>query len=261
MSGNGIESGVLLVDKPAGMTSHDVVRKAMKMLNAKRAGHTGTLDMGVTGLLVVAVGEARKTMPVLMGLDKGYDGLMQVHREASLVDVRKAAKAFTGRITQVPPKRSRVARKARERHIHSFVITKKEGNLFSFRVECQAGTYIRKLVHDLGEKLGCGAHMVQLRRTSVGPFIVRDSVKLDEARPSDIMPLEPALEKVGLKKVLIRLAAVEKVKSGRPVSEEDIERKDRAKEGETVGIYFSDRILALGTASKGGARTDRVFNR
>ncbi len=261
MSEKDIDKGILLLDKPAGITSHDAVQNARKILSAGRAGHTGTLDSGVTGLLVIALGDSRKAIPVLMGLDKEYEGTMRIHGDVSLPGIRKAAKKFTGNIIQTPPVRSRVVRKPRARTVHSFTITGKEGKESGFTVKCQAGTYIRKLIHDLGEKLGCGAHMTQLRRTAVGPFSVEDSVPLDKLRPSDIMPLESALEKVKLKKVLIKVSSVDKVKNGRPVLKEDIEKRDRAREGEVVGIYFSDKIIALGTVGKDIIKTKRVFNR
>ncbi len=261
MSKREIEKGVLLLDKPAGMTSHDAVQEVRKSLSAGRAGHTGTLDSGVTGLLVVAIGEARKAIPVMMGLDKEYEGTMRIHKDVTLAEARKAARKFTGNIIQKPPKRSRVVRKPRPRKVHSFKVTKKRGKDFNFRVNCEAGTYIRKLVHDMGEGLGCGAHMTQLRRIAVGPFPVGDSVPLEKLRPSDVMPLELALKKLRLKKVLVKVSSVEKVRNGMPVLKEDIEKRDRAKEGDMVGIYFSDKIIALGEARKGDIRVKRVFNK
>lgn len=260
MNGSGPERGILLIDKPAGMTSHDAVQKAKSLVGAERAGHTGTLDSGVTGLLVVALGEARKAVPLLMGLDKGYEGTMRIHGDASLPEVREAARGLTGTITQVPPRKSRVARRPRERRVISFKVTGKDGRSFPFRVRCQAGTYIRKLVHDLGERLGCGAHMASLRRTSVGPFRVEDAVPLEKASTSGIISLEEALERAGAGKVSVKASAVEKARNGVPVPMGEV-ASGRPKEGEKVGIYRSGRIIAIGTAGKKDIKIDRVFNK
>ena len=95
----------------------------------------------------------------------------------------------------------------------------------------------------------------------MGPFSVGDSVTLDKLRPSDVMPLEAALGKLKLKKVYIKISSVQKVKNGQPVLKEDIEKKDRSQEGDVIGIYFSDKIIALGTTGKDNIRIKRVFNR
>jgi H/ACA ribonucleoprotein complex subunit 4 len=243
------------------MTSHDVVQAVKARLGAGKAGHTGTLDSPVTGLLVIALGEATKAMPVLMGLDKEYVGTMHVNGDVGLAGVREAAKGFLGPITQVPPKKSRVARKPRERVIRLFSVTGVEGRDFGFRVRCQAGTYIRKLVHDLGERLGCGAHMTRLRRTGVGKFSVKESKPIGTLEPSDVMPLENALERAGLKKVSVDRPTADRARNGMPVERKDALKADRnISENETVGIFFQGRIVALAVSEKGRFRVDRVFS-
>ncbi len=158
-------SGFLLLDKPSGLTSRWALERVQKKLKSQKAGHTGTLDFGVTGLLLIALGEARKTLPLLMNLDKEYEGEMHLHNDVSDDDIKKVFKEFEGKIEQLPPVRSRVARRPRIREIYSLQILGRNKRDVRFMAHCQHGTYIRKLVHDIGERLGCGAHMTKLRRT------------------------------------------------------------------------------------------------
>ena len=189
-----LNTGVVFLDKPRGMTSHDAVLKAKSLLGVGKAGHTGTLDGNSTGLLIILLGESRKSAPELAGLDKEYEGTMHLHSEITEERMREALKKFTGKITQTPPRKSRVSRKPRERVVHSFRITGKEGRDVRFHVSCQAGTYVRKLVSDLGEELGPGAHLKELRRVKIGPFSVDGAVTLEKLSPRDVVPLEEALK-------------------------------------------------------------------
>lgn len=258
---NQLRRGVVLVDKPKGMTSFDVVESVRKTLGVDKAGHTGTLDPNVTGLMLIALGESRKAMPVLMGLDKEYTGKMWLHGEVERKAIEKTFKKFVGDIVQKPPVRSRVARVERIRRIHFLKIVKIEGRNVEFRVKCEAGTYIRKLVHDIGESLGCGAHMTELRRTKIGPFSVKESVKLRDIDEKKVVKLEKILERVKLKKVIVKDEAIPKVRNGSPVFPEWVLKKDKTKENEIVGIFESNgEIIALGRVSGRNIKTDRVFN-
>ena len=258
---NQLRKGVVLIDKPRGMTSFDVVERVGRILGVEKAGHTGTLDMNVTGLLVIALGESRKAMPVLMGMDKGYEGKMLLHRNVVEKTIGKTFKSFTGEIVQKPPVKSRVARVERKREIHSLKILKINGREISFEVKCEAGTYIRKLVHDMGEHAGSGAHMKELRRTSVGPFSLKESVPLSKVSEKDVIPLEKVLDRTHLKKITVNEEAVPKIRNGSPVFPEWVIKKDKAKDNETIGIFDkAGEIIALGKFSNKGIKTDRVFN-
>ena len=249
---------VVLLDKPAGMTSHDAVQ-AVRAVCGERSGHTGTLDSGVTGLLLIAVGEARKMMPALVGLDKAYVGTLRLHGKAPKKDLQGAMDSFVGRIVQLPPKRSAVARRPREKRVYSFRAGRVSGRDVRFEARTEAGVYVRKLCHDLGEKLGTGAHMTSLRRTGVGPFRVEDSVTLEEFRKAPkkhLLPLESILDRIGLKKIAIKREEEKKVRSGQPIKK--VPKKLRP--GQLVGIFLGRKVIALGLVQEGQVKVDRVLN-
>ena len=206
-------NGVVIVDKPAGITSHDVVDRVRKLLGVRKAGHTGTLDPMATGVLPVCVGEATKLASFLTGDDKAYEVTMrlgvrtdtqdmtgQVLNEqeprVTEVDVRAALEAVAGTITQVPPQYSAVkvrgkalykwARKgvrveppARQVEIRAIRLRGIEMPRVRFDVTCSKGTYVRTLCADMGERLGCGAALESLRRTASGAFRLQDAVSLE----------------------------------------------------------------------------------
>lgn len=255
-----LKKGVVLVDKPAGMTSFDVVERVCKILGVSRAGHAGTLDPNVTGLMLIALEEARKAMPLLMGMDKEYIGKMLLHGEVERKTFEKTFRKFTGEIIQKPPVKSRVARIERKRKIHSLKIIKIKGREIEFEVRCEAGTYIRKLVHDMGQSIGCGAHMTELRRTKIGPFDLNESVALAELSGKNVEPLEKALERIGLKKVVVSGEAVAKIRNGSPVFSDFIISQEKADANEMVGIFDgSGSIIAIGKNTGDKIKTERVF--
>jgi H/ACA ribonucleoprotein complex subunit 4 len=166
-----LEFGIINIDKSSGPTSFDVSEFVKKKLNLRKTSHFGTLDPRVTGVLPVALSRACKLTGFFLGEDKEYVGIMTIHEDISQKEVEKAImEKFIGRIKQTPPVKSRVKRQEREREIKIFEILEKEGKNFLFRAECQGGTYIRKLVSDLGEYLQIGAHMLELRRIRAGIF-------------------------------------------------------------------------------------------
>ena len=163
--------GILILDKPAGITSHDACDIVKEILGVEKAGHAGTLDPDVTGILVIALNNSVKILRLLSGLPKGYVGTAKFHQDISQEKLEQMIeKRFLGKIRQTPPKRSRVKRVEREREIFDFEVLEKNGRDFTFQVLCQAGTYIRKLMDDLGKELEIGCHMTSLRRIKQGPF-------------------------------------------------------------------------------------------
>ena len=252
---------VVFIDKPKGLTSFDVVERVGQTLGFQKAGHTGTLDPNVTGLMLIALGESRKAMPVLIGLDKEYEGTMLLHKDVEKKDIEKAFKKFTGEIIQLPPVRSRVARKERKRTVHFLKIKKIDKREVHFVVNCQAGTYIRKLVHDIGEFLSCGAHMAWLRRTKIGPFDIKQAVELSKVSAKDMVELEKILKKIDLKSVEATDEAIQKIRNGSPLFPEYMTKKADVWDDEVVGIFDkSGNIIALGRASGKKIKTSRVFN-
>lgn len=165
-----INYGVVNIDKPAGPTSHQISEYTQKILGIDKAGHSGTLDPGVTGSLVITLGRATRIVQLLLKAGKEYVGVMHLHRKIDEDKLMKGVSKFVGSIQQIPPIRSSVRRRERTRMIYYFSILEIQDQDALFRVGCQAGTYIRKLVHDLGQQLKIGAHMSELRRTRVGPF-------------------------------------------------------------------------------------------
>ncbi len=165
-----IDYGIVNIDKPPGPTSHQVSDHVKKILKVSKSGHSGTLDPAVTGLLPVAVGRATRIVQLLLPAGKEYVAVMHLHGDVEEEDIRKACKSFLGRISQMPPVRSAVKRQLRKRTVYYLDIMEIIERDVLFTVGTEAGTYIRKLCHDIGKDLGCGAHMSDLRRTRVGPF-------------------------------------------------------------------------------------------
>ncbi|MFK7895185.1 MAG: tRNA pseudouridine(55) synthase TruB [Myxococcota bacterium] len=219
-------SGFVVVDKPPGMTSHDVVDRARRWFGTRRVGHLGTLDPQATGVLPLAIRAATKLIPFIEGGRKGYDGTVVLGSETDTLDcegevlrrfegelpdqatVEAALKEFIGDIEQVPPMYSavkkdgvplhklarqgkEVEREAKWITISSLEMTRFESPEFDLRVMASAGTYVRVLAADLGEDLGCGAHLGPLRRTQSGPFGIA------QAHTSDALSEAAELGKLG----------------------------------------------------------------
>ncbi len=165
-----LKSGIINIDKPPGPTSHEVVSWVKRILGIDRAGHSGTLDPKVTGCLPVMLGNGTKIAKSLLKAGKEYVCIMRLHKEVEEEKIHAACAEFIGPIYQRPPLRSSVKRRLRIRKIYYLDILEVKGKDVLFRTGCEAGTYIRKLVYDCGEVLGCGAHMAELRRTRSGPF-------------------------------------------------------------------------------------------
>ena len=165
-----LKNGVVCLDKPSGPTSHEVATWVRKILGADKAGHSGTLDPVVTGILPMGVGNATKVMQALLPAGKEYICIMELHNDAEEHNIRRVVTEFTGKLYQKPPLRSSVKRVLRVREVYYKHILEIKGRHVLFRVGCEAGTYIRKLCSDIGEALGVGAHMKELRRTRVAKF-------------------------------------------------------------------------------------------
>ena len=280
-----INTAVIILDKHAGPTSHQVTRWVKEIFQVSKAAHAGTLDPAVTGVLPIALGNAVKAMPVLSGLDKEYVGVMHLHHDVELEALRKTVvEKFIGEIVQVPPVKSAVARKPRKRRIYFFDILEKEGQDVLFKVGCEAGTYIRKLCSDIGKTLGVGAHMAELRRIKAGNFTedqthslveVKDAYEFwkegdDRLLRKILIPVEYAIPHV--KKVFIKDSAVYSVCNGAPIYPKGLVRvQEGILRGDTVAVYsLKEELVVLGIAkstseemvkAKRGIsiRTDRVF--
>ncbi|MCW4036266.1 MAG: RNA-guided pseudouridylation complex pseudouridine synthase subunit Cbf5 [Candidatus Bathyarchaeota archaeon] len=222
-----IKYGVVVMDKPPGPTSHEVVAWVKRLLELDRAGHGGTLDPRVTGVLPIGLQESTKVVQALLASGKEYVCVMRTHRGEEEQRVVRALRLFEGEIYQRPPIRASVRRRLRTRTVYGIDYHEGDGRNWLFTVACQSGTYIRKLCYDVGEVLGGGAHMHELRRTRSGPFTEGDLVTMfdlvdaldlwkgeGEEGPlrGVIRPLEAALAL--LPKVWIRDSAVDAVCTG-----------------------------------------------
>lgn len=257
-----VKSAVLVVDKNAGPTSHQMTAWVRGIFGIKLAGHSGTLDPNVTGVLPVAMQNATKVMPVLTGLDKEYVGVMHLHKEVPEDALRRViTERFIGKIRQLPPKKSAVARVEREREIGYFDILEVSGQDVLFKIGCEAGTYIRKVCHDVGIALGAGAHMTELRRTKVGNFTEADSHSLMDIRDAYevwkqngdekglkrfLIPVEHAI--LSTKKVFVKDSAIENVCNGAPVYVNGISKvQEGIVRGEIVAVFsLKSELVALG---------------
>ncbi len=177
-----LNNGFINLDKPAGPTSHQVVAWVKEMLEIEKAGHGGTLDPAVTGVLPVALGDAARALQVLLVAGKEYVALMKLHKEVEEQKIREVCTSFVGKISQMPPLRSAVKRVRRTREVYYLEVLEIHGTEVLFRVGCEAGTYIRTLCVDIGKKLGIGAQLMELRRTRVGNITEDSSVSLQDLK-------------------------------------------------------------------------------
>ncbi|MGE0081266.1 MAG: tRNA pseudouridine(55) synthase TruB [Thiohalomonadaceae bacterium] len=218
-------NGILLLDKPVGLGSNAALQEVKRLFDARKAGHTGNLDPLASGLLPICLGEATKLSAFLLDADKIYTGTCKLGVRTTTADaegevietrpvggfdearVREVLESFTGEITQIPPMHSavkhqgqplyklahqgiEVERKPRTVHIHELRLVRFEGDELEIYVHCSKGTYIRTLAEEIGEALGCGAHLSALRRNAAGPFRLEGAVTLDELRRTAAAGLE-----------------------------------------------------------------------
>jgi tRNA pseudouridine55 synthase len=284
--------GVVVVDKPAGMTSHDVVDAVRRRLNTKKVGHAGTLDPGATGVLVIGLGRATRFLEYAQRAPKRYfavarfgivtstldaSGEVLETRRANVVreDVERALDAFRGAIEQVPPMVSavkvggerlyrkalrgvEVERAARRVTIYALQLTAFESHDDATRatldVTCSAGTYIRTLVADLGAALGCGAHLETLRRVEAGGFSIADAVALDALDEGSLRPLADVVRSLPTVEVDDEAAAL--VRNGRPIPAPAVRAG-----AEAVAVLRGNDLLGVYRERDGSFVAERVVAR
>jgi tRNA pseudouridine55 synthase len=273
-------SGILLIDKPAGLTSFEVVRRVRRVLQVRKVGHLGTLDPFATGLLPLCLGEATKLTPFLMEAEKTYLARLKLGEETDTQDltgqvvarceklpgeeeIRRAATGFVGEISQVPPMYSavhhqgerlyRLARRGetvepapRPVTIHQLTVADVAGAEVTIRVRCSKGTYIRTLGADLGRALGCGAHLTRLRRLAVGSFLVEDALPLqdlEDLRPEEIRARLIPLARClqGMRAVRVEPGEARSLRQGRVLPNPE----NNLATGEKVRVLLGEELVAV----------------
>ncbi|MFM8607188.1 MAG: tRNA pseudouridine(55) synthase TruB [Hyphomicrobiales bacterium] len=287
--------GWIALDKPLGMTSTHAVAVVRRLLNAKKAGHAGTLDPLASGLLPLAFGEATKTVPYVVDGEKAYrftvtfgietdtddsEGRIVSQSEARPTEqqILVALPKFTGAITQVPPRYSAIkidgeraydlARggeavelQPRIVEIHTLTLRSFDGQSAVLEAECGKGTYVRAIARDLGRALGCFGYVTALRRTRVGPFTEADAVTLPSLE-ADVFAPAAALKSVdtGLRELVevpVGGDAPIRLRRGQSII---LRGRDAPAEGETVYATNAGQVIAIGTVERGELVPNRVFN-
>lgn len=257
--------GLILLDKPPGPTSHETVAWVKRILKIPKIGHSGTLDPMVSGVLPLGLGEATKALGVLLIGPKEYHALGRLHSLPSKQELKEILELFTGEIFQKPPQRSSVLRRTRTRFVYELELLEQKERLILLRVLCEAGTYIRKLLYDMGEVLGPGATMIELRRTRVDQFretsglvtmheLANAFAEWEETKNETklltmIRPIEEALSEI--KAVVIRDSAVDALCHGAQLAVPGIlQITPNLKKGDLVGIYTQKgEVVALAEAT------------
>ncbi|MBS3149314.1 RNA-guided pseudouridylation complex pseudouridine synthase subunit Cbf5 [Candidatus Woesearchaeota archaeon] len=258
-----IKYGMVNINKPQGPTSHQISDYVKQILNVKKAGHGGTLDPNVTGVLPIALENATRIIQIFLKERKEYVALMHLHKEVSNEEIKKIFEEFTGTIKQLPPIRSAVKRQERFRRIYSIDILEIEEKDVLFRMECEAGTYVRKYIHDFGLKLNTGAHMQQLVRIKTGPFNDKNWYSLHDLKDAYeefkegnelplrkiIVPVEFAI--INVKKVWVHDSAIDHLCHGSPLYSPGISKlSDNIQKNELVAILtLKNELIALGLSS------------
>ncbi len=280
-----LKGGVIILDKPSGPTSHQATAWVRDALKAEKVGHGGTLDPYVSGVLPVTLGKATRLTDIVLSSDKEYICLMRLHGDRPEDRIRKVFKEFVGKIYQLPPVRSSIKRQLRIRTIKELEILDIRGRDVLFRMECDAGTYARTLCVDVGDVLGCGANMVELRRSRSGKMNEARAHTLQDIRDayvfwqqngredwlrSMIMPMEVLVEP--LPKIVVKATAVDAICHGADLNIQGIHMLDddirknalvamMTVRGELIAIgrmaMSSSKIMA--TSQGKAVDTERVF--
>jgi H/ACA ribonucleoprotein complex subunit 4 len=258
-----IRKGFVCIDKPMGPTSHEVVVWVRKILGVEKTGHAGTLDPRVTGVLPVFIETATKLVKFLQESGKEYVCLMRLHGDVKEEKIREVLRMFTGKIFQKPPLKSAVKKQLRVREIYSMEVLEISGRDVLFKVSTESGTYIRKLCKDMGEVLGVGAHMQELRRTKTGNFSEEECCTLHDLLDAYVFWKEEGEEKylreiirpmeaavAHLPKIVIKDTAVDAICHGANLSIKGVAYIEKSiKEGDFVAIFTAKgELVALGKA-------------
>jgi H/ACA ribonucleoprotein complex subunit 4 len=252
-----VKNGIIILDKTSGPTSNQIDKWVKDILGIEKCSHGGTLDPRVTGVLVIAIENATKLMPILLSSRKEYVGVINLHEEVDRKRIESEFRDFIGKVTQLPPKKSAVARRVRQREIYYLDLLEVSGRNVLFRVGCEAGFYVRRLADDLGKRLKTGAHLQELRRTKSGAFTEDDVITLqdlidakEEGRLKEVIrPMEAAIESIG--KIIISDNAVDNICNGSPLAIGGIVKlEDTLRRGGWAAVMsLKGELIAIGKAT------------
>lgn len=264
-----LRAGVIALDKPSGPTSHQATAWAKAALHAPKIGHGGTLDPYVSGVLPLCLGRAVRLTDIVLSSDKDYVCLMTLHGDRPERKVRDVIGGFVGKIYQTPPVRSAVRRQLRIRTVRSIDILELEGRSVLFKVSCDAGTYVRTLCADIGEALGCGASMAELRRTRSGLLDESGAATLQDLSDAYVLwqrngreawlrsivrPMEVLVDP--LPKVVVKASAVDAVCHGADLSVAGIHMLDDGIRRNALAAMVTARgeLVAIGTMAMSSSK-------
>lgn len=248
--------GFLIIDKPTNMISHEVSSYVKKILKAKKAGHSGTLDPSVSGVLIVGINRATRLLRFITREDKVYVGVVKFGKEMNYREVSQLFRKFTGVITQIPPEMSAVAKRKRKRRVDYIKALEIKGEYVLFETKVESGTYIRTLCKDMG------GEMVELRRVRVGSFDEREAYTLDEIYAfsvlreegyesfleTAVLRVEEVFERLSIPKVSISKHTAKNLIKGASLYENGIIGYERFDKGDYVSIFCEDKLVGIGKA-------------
>ena len=264
-----LNGGVIALDKPAGPTSHQVTAWARNALHVESISHGGTLDPYVSGVLPLCLGKAVRLTDIVLSSDKEYVCKMILHKDVKKEKIISVMEKFVGKIYQMPPVRSAVKRQLRIRTVNELEILEIEGREVLFRVACDAGTYIRTICTDVGEALGCGANMAELRRTRSGQMFENNAATLQDVTDayvfwqqmgrekwlrSLLQPMEVLVEP--LPKIIVKPTAVDAVCHGADLSIKGIHMLDEDIRKNALVALMTARgeLIAIGKMNMSSAK-------
>ena len=260
-----LEFSIINIDKSSGPTSFnisDFVRKSLKEIGVRKTSHFGTLDPKVTGVLPIALNRACKLTGYFLGEDKEYIGIMRIHKDVSLDEIEKIIQEkFLGKIIQKPPVKSRVKRQEREREVKKFQLIEKNGKDILFLAEVQGGTYIRKLISDLGDYMKIGMHMLELRRIracifeensknypSVNLYDFQNAVeeykKGNEKFLREILIPAEIVSKI-YPFIEVKKESLEKLFTGKPILKEDLKKREKFEDNKIICVFSEEKFIGM----------------
>jgi predicted rRNA pseudouridine synthase len=267
---NLLDNKVIIINKPPGITSHEISTLVKNITGASRAGHAGTLDPEVSGVLPVAIGKATKLLRYIAGKEKTYVGIIKFRKIHSKEEIERLFAGFTGELVQTPPKISAVRKVARKRTVYYLKLLEVNGRLALFETKVDAGTYIRTLCEDIGKVCG-GARMEELRRTAVGRIFEKEAHTMYDLVDAIWFYKNGKQEMLGrmligpeslidLPKVFVKGSAAKTILNGAQIMVPAIEKIGSALKDDKVAIYAGNKFIGIGIMKMDAEKIGKIKN-